>query len=245
MNVKRRTNKPPIFIVGCGHSGTSLLLAILDAHPNIHAIPFESRLAMGDRGEAEQLLESFDTSARGEGKERWVEKTPKHIAHIGMLLHLCPDALVILMLRDGRDIACSLRDRHGSFRHAVERWVNDNKAAKAFWGHRQVYLLKYEDIIVDFEGTLRSLSKFLGEEYIPAMKQYYKKPRRYYSDDLSLPNSAHAGNHAQYRNWQINQPIFDGRNKWKSKMSDEEKNLFKRMAGTMLMEYGYADNDEW
>ena len=32
----------PIFIVGCGHSGTTLLAAMMDSHPNIRAFPDES-----------------------------------------------------------------------------------------------------------------------------------------------------------------------------------------------------------
>ena len=36
--------KPPIFIVGCGRSGTTLLLRILGKHENIYAIEEESHL---------------------------------------------------------------------------------------------------------------------------------------------------------------------------------------------------------
>jgi len=34
----------PMFIVGCDHSGTSLLLTILGSHSNIYAVPFESKI---------------------------------------------------------------------------------------------------------------------------------------------------------------------------------------------------------
>jgi len=59
------------------------------------------------------------------------------------------------------------------------------------------------------------------------------------------PNKYDQSTHAQYRNWQINQNIFDGRGKWKVKMNDYEKAVFKRLAGNMLIEYGYAENNDW
>jgi hypothetical protein len=34
----------PVFIVGCGHSGTTLLTAMLDSHPQMHAYPGESNV---------------------------------------------------------------------------------------------------------------------------------------------------------------------------------------------------------
>ena len=34
----------PVFIVGCGHSGTTLLLRVIGSHPNFHAILDESYL---------------------------------------------------------------------------------------------------------------------------------------------------------------------------------------------------------
>lgn len=40
---KSRNKKPPIFIVGCSRSGTTLLQSLLDAHPSI-AIPPESQI---------------------------------------------------------------------------------------------------------------------------------------------------------------------------------------------------------
>jgi hypothetical protein len=38
------TRMRPVFIVGCGHSGTSVTLAMLGNHSNLYAVPFESSL---------------------------------------------------------------------------------------------------------------------------------------------------------------------------------------------------------
>jgi hypothetical protein len=47
------------------------------------------------------------------------------------------------------------------------------------------------------------------------------------------------------RTWQINQPLFDGRDRWKSEMTLEDKQRFKRKAQRYLVEYGYAQDDRW
>jgi hypothetical protein len=58
------------------------------------------------------------------------------------------------------------------------------------------------------------------------------------------PPSAHEAQHRQYRNWQINQPLFDGRGKWK-RMTSEEKRMVKEIAGHMLVECGYVGDNNW
>ena len=70
----RRVSRPPIVIAGCGHSGTTLLLAILDAHSSIYAVPYEARLGR-DSDEFTKKVALFDKQTIAAGKARWVEKT--------------------------------------------------------------------------------------------------------------------------------------------------------------------------
>jgi hypothetical protein len=176
------------------------------------------------------------------GKYRWVEKTPKHIYYIGRILKWCPGARVLLVIRDGRDVALSIQARTGSLDVGIKRWIEDNLAGKEFWRHPNVYIVKYEDLIGDFEFTVKGILKFLDEEYEERMKEYYKIPRKWYSDKIAKPATPLGENHGQYRNWQINQPLFDGRGRWK-KMSDNELSYINAVAGEMLIEFGYLKND--
>ncbi len=233
-----RITKTPIFIVGCGHSGTSLLLAILGTHSKICAIPCESNLAFSQN--TEPKLKSFDRHALTYGKSRWVEKTPKHITCIGRVLEICPGAKVLLILRDGRDVAYSIRNRTGSIEEGIKRWVDDNRAGREFWGHPSVYVVKYEDLITNFEATVSRILDFLDEEYENEIKEYYKTPKYYYSNRIERPQTALGGNHGQYRNWQINQPLFDGRGRWKQ-MPEEEIRFVNDYAKEMLIECGYFE----
>jgi len=235
--------KPPIFIVGCPHSGTSILLAILGSHSRIYSIPFESRLAYIIKPKL--LLRGFDILAISSGKYRWVEKTPYHITRIEKLLDLCPDAKILLIIRDGRDVACSMRDRTGSIEFGIKAWTNYNRQGETFHKHPNVHILKYEQLVESFEASLSDIVSFIGEYYESEMREYYKIPKYFnLANEIRRPPDAFGANHIVNRNWQINQPFFDGRGKW-IQMTDEEKRIVKDQANEMLVEYGYVSGHDW
>jgi hypothetical protein len=229
----------PIFIVGCGHSGTSLLLSILGAHSKIFAVPYESRVAAQCTWRFRLAMRTFDRWAIAHGKNRWAEKTPKHILRIDSILKQRLDARILLIIRDGRDVACSLQRRHGDLELGIRRWVDHNTEGKKYWDHPKVHVFKYESLITDFETTMKEILAFLGEEYEPQLKDYHKSPRLFYSDKIEKPDSESKGNHDQFRNWQINQPIFDNRGKWKQ-LSEAEKARLHEIGSDLLNELGYV-----
>ena len=51
--------------------------------------------------------------------------------------------------------------------------------------------------------------------------------------------------HKNLRNWQVNQPLFDGSGRWREEMSIEEKKLFKAKGQKLLEELQYANNIDW
>lgn len=237
----------PIFIVGCGHSGTSLLLNVLGAHSRIAAIPFESSFALkwAKRCPAvERFFAHCDTYTQRMGKARWLEKTPRHIHRIREILGYFPQAKILLMLRDGRDVACSIQDRTASLQGGIDRWLDDNQAGREFWNHPSVRLVRYEKLVEQFEPELRAILGFIGEEFEPAMLRYHETPRYYFTPEIEKPASIFGENHYLYRNWQMNQPLFDGRGKW-HRLTNEEKRLIKDKAGQLLIDCGYATDLDW
>jgi hypothetical protein len=223
----------PIFIVGCGHSGTSLLLVILGAHSKIFAVPHESRIAAHCSWRFLAGMRRFNRWAVAHGKTRWVEKTPKHIMHIENILKHRPNARILLIIRDGRDVACSLQKRHGSLEFGIRQWVQRNTEGKKYWNHPNVYVVKYETLISDFEKTMREVLTFLGEEYEPAIKDYYKSPQK-----IEKPASE-GKNHGNFESWKVNQPVFDTRGKWKN-LSATDQALIHEIGGELLAELGYT-----
>lgn len=244
--VDRKRVFAPIFVVGCGHSGTSITLAILSNHSKIFAVPGESDAFMYSAVSRLSKLRSWTTEATKAGKSRWAEKTPLHIWYLDRIFSYYPQAKVIITLRDGRDNALSHFRSWGDFEESVTRWVNDNTEGMRFWSHPNVRVVKYEDLVSNQETTIREICKFIGEEFEPDMIHTERQDRKWYSSKTAKPTVVNRQSHADYRNWQINQPLSSGYcDRWRSEMSLEQKELFKRLAGRLLIQLGYEKDNDW
>lgn len=238
----RRIEQSPVFIVGCGHSGTTLLLRILGAHRSFYPIIEESNTFSKARY---HNLRTFDLLAFFKGKKRWIEKTPKHIRHIDEIFAFRPDAKLIFIIRDGRDVALSIKKRTGRIEDGIERWLADNALGYAWIDDPRVIAVRYEDLVGSFRAEMTRLLDFLGEPYDDNIEQFQKVTAP--KEAVTEKPESQFGNraHFQHRMWQVSQPLFDGRNKWRREMTPEEIELFRQRAGAELVQYGYEQNSDW
>jgi hypothetical protein len=241
----------PVFILGCPHSGTTILARLLGSHPSlIHAERGETRLFSRPADEIDSVLRRWDRECLDAGKKHWVEKSVTHAFVVPRLIAARPQARFLISLRDGRDVFCSLRTRQGAYRSLdalIDQWIYSNLAALQYRDDPRFLVVKYEDLIRDPQGTLGGVCRHLGEDYAPEMLEYWREPIDWnaiappaVSVEPTDRQSADA-----VRTWQINQPLFDGRDRWKSEMTLEDKQRFKRKAQRYLVEYGYAEDDRW
>ena len=246
-NTKSHIN--PIFIVGCGHSGTSLLIRLLGSHPDIHPIEKESALFLKSDEHIQRLMNQWDRDCEEESKKRWVEKTPPHIFQIRRLQSHRPNAQFVLIIRDGRDVVSSLRHRPGyeSVSDRIDRWVYDNVAGLPYWSMSNLHVIRYEELVSNPKSTLTELFQFLGSGFSDQLLSYHENSVTWYSDDIQKPENIRSHHdHMSLRNWQINQPIFDGRGKWKTDLSEDERRAFKSSpAQTLLEQFGYVEDANW
>jgi hypothetical protein len=104
------------------------------------------------------------------------DKTPQHLPHLGRIMAVYPDAKVILVYRDGRDVALSVSrvpwgpaDVYAGFALWLKayRWHE--------WALRQQALdllcVRYEDLASSPGKELRRVTEFLGLEYEPWMAE--------------------------------------------------------------------------
>jgi hypothetical protein len=110
--------------VGCGHSGTSVIKRTVANLPGLGCIPKESQLFIRKAGRKlgiAKKLAQWDAAAAAAGFTGWVEKTPKHIEKLGDILGADFAARVVLVVRDGRDVAASLSQRGVSVAEGARR----------------------------------------------------------------------------------------------------------------------------
>jgi len=228
--------KNPIFIVGAPHSGTSIMIAILSMLRNVYTFEGESAIFWN---KAYHALKTIDNKAIQNGKRRWIEKTPCHIHCIDKMIELFPKCKIIMMIRDGRDVTNSLFKRWNNFENSMNRWIDDNKEGiKHFPKKVNVMAVRYEALIEKTELQLELICDFINEPYQNNLLEYHKKPKLWYDKTIKKPIDK---THKVIRNWQINQPLFDGRNKWKKeldvKLVDKLKN--HKEFNLMMKELGY------
>ena len=243
----QRITAAPVFIVGCGHSGTSVLLRLLGAHSNIYGVPYESRVFThpGLKQRLTSMLWNRNTIALR--KHRWAEKSPVHVRMIDRLFARYPEARVLFIVRDGRDVTVSMRKRFGNFEKGLRRWVDDNRQGLNWKDDPRVMELRYEDLVKHYDETMPRICAFIDETFEQGLIAYHETPAYIFSQNVEDPGSAAGKGHKDYRNWQLNQKLFDGSGKWLKEMSAEEKQRFKadKQATQLLIDFGYATNDDW
>ncbi len=258
-----------VIVGGCGRSGTTLVRELLDRHPNLACGPetaFLCDLINPDRVGVEWNLPAktirdmaaaapnvvefaatfFRRHARSEGKERWCDKTPRNVRNLPRILHAFPNGRFVHVVRDGRDVACSLRRhpkqtvRHGRVvpndvdrppAEGAARWVQDTSLGLAFKDHPRCFELRYERLVTEPEPTLRELCAFLGEDYDPAMLD----PSTARAEDPRFLNNPNAAEPISARSV----------GRWKTDLSPEERADVERVAGELLIALGYAADDGW
>jgi hypothetical protein len=263
----------PIVLGGCGRSGTTLLRMILDSHPAICCGPESNvfrrsaldpaelalkfdlepgrvRAIHHSAGSRPQFIEAFAALCMERaGKRRWAEKTPRNIRRLDAIFRHFPRARFLHVLRDGRDVACSLRTHP---RHKVvngelvplntrkpiagcaRRWRNDIEGSRPYWSDPRFLTLRYEDLVREPRPVLERLMAFVGEAW----------------DERLLE---HAGTGSPFRNvttFAQNPEALEPVNtravsRWERDLDAKDRRVFKRIAGKLLIELGYADDDDW
>jgi hypothetical protein len=255
-------NARPIFIVGCGRSGTTLLRLMLDSHPAIAA--GEETKFLTDLepilGEHWRLLQTYGFNrawwlermrafyggfmaeyAQRKGKRRWAEKTPGYTFHLDLVDELFPNAQYVHLIRDGRDVVASFRERWGykaGLRAANSVWRESILRARAYGEHLppdRYHELRYEALVADPERELRSLIAFLGEEWDDAVLRYDELPHdttERYAQYSAKRRAESGGGKGVYTS-------SSGRGR--RKLDPALRAVLMRSSGKLLADLGYTD----
>ena len=213
-------SKAPVFVLGCGRSGTKFLyhtllsaggFAVYHAESNAFNLLGLRFGNLASRGNRRKLLDEYYTSklfrrtgldpkdidervmadcrnagdflrivmeaiARKQGVNRWAESTPLHLLFLPLIKKVIPDALVVHIIRDGRDVTASLHrigwirplpwDRGRAFIVPAIYWrwtVSKGRRYGRALGpdYMEVH---YEDLVQNPRDTLASIGKFIQHD---------------------------------------------------------------------------------
>ncbi|HTL50350.1 MAG TPA: sulfotransferase [Steroidobacteraceae bacterium] len=208
----------PVFILGAPRSGTTLIEQVLSAHSAVRAggehswigelrtvaerlcryggdFPgcLDSTAAADERHLAAVLRDHYFSRAEtagltGPGARLFTDKTPFNEINLPLLLMAFPEAKLVLVKRDPRDVAVSMLSNNLSHgfncafriedivRHlaATEALVADYRRKLEF----AVHVLQYERFVADPEGETRRLLSHVGLPFEDACLRFHEG-RRY------------------------------------------------------------------
>jgi hypothetical protein len=177
----------PVFIGGCGRSGTTILLSVMSAHKELFCHPKE--LGIFNRTiETDEHIElvrkhrlylSFLINRIPKTARRWVEKSPNNVRHVGKISkYTGGNFKFIQIIRDGRDVILS---RHPSApdRYWVkpERWIRDVTEGLAWENDPRMHIIKYEDLLANYEKTISGICDHIGIETTPEILDWHNHAR--------------------------------------------------------------------
>ena len=183
------------------------------------------------------------------GKSRWGDKTPLYCLELNAIRRLLPEARFIHIIRDGRDVALSLRRMWFSPGHETETqaayWRKCVLSARrAGIGHPDYLEVRYEDLILNTRATLERVCRHSNLSYDNAMLSYYTRTPARLREHKGRTNpdgttllTTEQRLRQQERTTEPPDPacVFA----WKRSMSTEERARFQLVAGDLLEELGY------
>lgn len=211
--------RPPVFVVGGEHSGTTILSFLLSSFNETQHVPFaflESSLFHSDDARIAATLNAWDQATLEEGKRMWVEKTPDHVTKVDKILRFRPNARFVVAFRNAVDVVASVMLRGFPFSEALRRWIDLNRAALSVLERLpdQSMAICYEDLADFRDHVIANACQFMEidrcvsfEELDEARKAAGRSLTRELAEDFANPaNVAHENNDMR-RWWQMVQPF--------------------------------------
>jgi hypothetical protein len=177
----------------------------------------------------------YRSHVQAEGKARWGDKTPVYIEILPQLARMYPNSKFIHLIRDGRDVAKSFQATDW-----VSRWLHENtrewtRGLECHWRWvrsdfcDRILQIRYEDLVLETEATLRKICGFIGEEFEPQMLFSWQE-----KVDEQVP-ARERDVHAKLKL----KPGIESVARWKREMSAREIFVSEAFMGSDLTRLGY------
>jgi hypothetical protein len=240
-----------IFCFGARRSGTYLVQRMIATHPAVSAVPSETHLISdgiapllerfhhgvrsssqigslyADRDVLLDELRDLCDAAFGQFLEgeatHVIERTPLHALHAKLIAELYPDAGVVHVIRDGRDVALSMVRRTWwgpeSIADAALEWTECVRGGREASSLARYAEVRYEDLLADPAAQIESTWNDLG--LVPSEEAVETALR-----ELGVARNVEPGESI-------------GTGKWREAYSGKDLEAFDRVAGPTMRELGY------
>lgn len=169
----------------------------------------------------------------------WGSKVPYFVNHIGRIARLLPNAKFIHLVRDGRDVLCSMRSRarkgatHFETRtvRAALQWrnlVSNGMRQGAALPPSRFLSVRYRDLVSKPRAALNAISAFLGCDMSSTSENFYKA----FVGNETLPSEKMD----RYLRPQIKSDHVE---QWRKILTDQEVLDYEMVAGRMLEAFGF------
>jgi len=161
----------------------------------------------------------------------FIEQSPENILIVDKILRMFPDAKIINMIRDGREVVNSMLKSGFSvpwskdFKLACETWSHFTKKGYEFSQKypKNVLNVYQKDLVYDTENAVKKVFDFFGLQFEPNTVQYLRTKR---------VNSSY-GNDDKTNFKTPKDPALLKKPQWE-KWTNREKELFDRIAGESM-----------
>lgn len=184
------------------------------------------------------------------GKKRAAEKSSINALVFPQLNQLFPHSPLIHVIRDGRDVVSSLLEmdwtdpKNGqplpytnNVADATRYWLTfvtlARQAGKSPSCQRRYFELRYEDMVQSPLPTLKSFFHFLNEPWQDQVLNFHLVKRDFVGTETASA-------------FKLSRPLNDQSvGQWKNKLGSKDKETFKAIAGDLLIDLGYVNNNNW
>ena len=117
-------------------------------------------------------------------RRRLIDKLPLNIIELGAVNFLLPDTKAVIALRDPRDVALSCFMQHFEMNESMVQFVDLETTGQFYAQVMGLWLryrdkltipwieYRYEDLVDDFEGTVRPVIEFIGVPWDESVKRH-------------------------------------------------------------------------
>ena len=188
----------------------------------------------------------FNRYGKARGKPLVGNKTPGYVRRLATLHQLWPEAKFVHIIRDGRDVCLSMRQKRDAKAKPIKpgrfaTWDEDPVITLAMWwewdvrlgreagsnlGSERYHEMRYEAFVADPEAACRGLCDFLGVPYDARMLEHHRA-------------KASADARLYQKHSRLERPITAGLRDWRQEMPPAEAERFEASAGELLDELGY------